>query len=832
MLKTTTTGAPKIIDLQDFSGEGRVEMAPATREGDSVKSADGNTYRLAGETPALQFGYFHGASLKYSEAVASVDKFADLGVVAYKNAGGTWVTKIDTNNDKDFGDEAELWDFSLSRRFVKIGEKRSLTVSAAVAAEGKLVILTFDDGSHGTHVAGIAAGYEPNGLAGVAPGAQVIGAKIGDNRLAGGSTTTASMLLAIDYAVSKGAHIINLSYGIRAGSNLGKSTIDNYVDKIAREKGTLFSISAGNEGPGLLTIGVPAGADLAITNGAYVSKRTAHLNYGYIGVEEDNTWFFSSVGPRLDGGLKPTLLAPGSALSSTPLWSGGHGNFRGTSMASPQTTGGLALLVSAAKQANVRFDRASVTRAVYDSATPVPNLSLIEQGHGLFSVPNAFEKLRSYKTIPAEYVVSVNTPSSPSGKGAGIFVRASQLPSNVFNVAVTPTKPAENAGAAPRLLRLIASSPLINLADTTLWIKDATRTFQVALDPTVQDVPGLHSHKITAIDDETGAVAFTVPVTVISPVRMDESNGRTFTKSAPIKVGQTLRYFIEVPSGATAAQVDLSTDGPAVWGQLLDPEGRKVLELRDAETTSPLPPILKNVNLERPGVYELDIVAPATNRKTATVTARLQLFSLSVEVGAVVEGSKVELRVQNNYDAIKVVPTTAIDTAHSKKIVEIGGNSTRVPIEIDDQTAKLYEEIVLRVVTSAKYYDQMTDYPYRVFDKEEKLILAGGLELNSSIEIGDLETLAPSPLALELQGAFTEAAPKKWFVELIETRRLKTPAKETTGPRTLIEPGQTVEFLADTDAGATTSHSRLQPCGSFVLNTPAMRPIQSVSLCE
>ena len=67
------------------------------------------------------------------------------------------------------------------------------------------------------------------------------------------------MLLAIDFAVAKKAQIINLSYGIRAGSNLGKSVIDKYIDKVAAEKGVLFSISAGNEGPGLLTIGTPAG---------------------------------------------------------------------------------------------------------------------------------------------------------------------------------------------------------------------------------------------------------------------------------------------------------------------------------------------------------------------------------------------------------------------------------------------------------------------------------------------------------------------------------------------------------------------------------------------
>ncbi|HEU4570891.1 MAG TPA: hypothetical protein VFS07_10005, partial [Gemmatimonadales bacterium] len=35
-LQTTTTGEPKIADLRDFSGEGRVALAPVTPLGDSV----------------------------------------------------------------------------------------------------------------------------------------------------------------------------------------------------------------------------------------------------------------------------------------------------------------------------------------------------------------------------------------------------------------------------------------------------------------------------------------------------------------------------------------------------------------------------------------------------------------------------------------------------------------------------------------------------------------------------------------------------------------------------------------------------------------------------
>lgn len=821
LLSKTTTGEDKVIDFEDFSGEGRVSLTATTLSNSKV---DGTDFKV---------GTFKGSTLVEAEELSKKDKFKDLQVLSYLNPAGKRRLRVDTNADGSFDDEAELANYSEGRKFVKIGEKKSLTVSTNVSEDGTVATLCFDDGSHGTHVAGISTGYDPKGLRGVAPGAKVIAAKIGDNRLSGGSTTTASMLLAIDFAAKKKAHIVNMSYGIRSGSNLGKSAIDKYVDKVAAEKGILFSISAGNEGPGLLTVGTPAGSTLAITNAAYISRQTARDNYGYAGVEDDNTWFFSSVGPRLDGGWKPTLLAPGSALASVPKWKGFWANYRGTSMASPQTTGGLALLVSGAQQAKLPVDRVSITRAVYAGAKVQSNLLFIEQGHGLMSVPQAFTALSRMKDIlPIEYAIGVTSSTTPDGKGAGIYTRSRTLPENAFTVTVLPKFPegtSEEVKNDLKTFKLVASHPWIKPVPY-LYVTSEAKTFQVEINQAILQKHGVNSGRIQAVDEKTGEVAFEVPVTIVSPYLTNDVNSYKVDFTDRIKVGQTLRYFIDVPKGATSILLDLESDGPIVWGQLLDPEGRLITQLRDSEVSVPQPLLQAQGKISRAGVYEIDLVAPAYNKKPAKVTLKAQLFSLSSSVSTATGLNKYDISVQNDFAALKFVPRLQLRGTASASVVEVKGNAVKVPFNVSKEDAENFSKIAFTVETSQKTYDLMTDYPYRVFDSEGKVAASGGLELNSEIALEEFEDLIKGQNQLEVQGAFTEKAPDSWFFKLTERRLLKTPVNVFKGNRILVETGQTAVISVDLTE-AKKSPKEIARCPILILENPNGRTIQEEELC-
>lgn len=88
-----------------------------------------------------------------------------------------------------------------------------LNYAVDVMDAGRRVVLTVDSGAHGTHVAGIVAAYYPDRpeLNGVAPGAKLIGLKIGDTRIDSMETGTA-LVRALGAAIERGVTLINMSF--------------------------------------------------------------------------------------------------------------------------------------------------------------------------------------------------------------------------------------------------------------------------------------------------------------------------------------------------------------------------------------------------------------------------------------------------------------------------------------------------------------------------------------------------------------------------------------------------------------------------------------------
>ncbi|TWD80663.1 subtilisin family serine protease [Kribbella amoyensis] len=247
-----------------------------------------------------------------------------------------------------------------------------------------------DHFGHGTHVAATIAGTGAgaNGTRkGVAPKADLlVGKVLGDDGYGYDSWIIAGM----EWAAAEGAKVVNMSLG--GGATDGTDPLSQAVDDITAQTGTLFVVSAGNEGQDQ-SIGTPGAAASALTVGA-VDRN-------------DQLADFSSRGPRLgDDGLKPEITAPGvdivAARAAGTAMGAPVDNLytaaSGTSMAAPHVAGAAALLA----QAHPDWTADQLKNALVSTAKTTPDLSVYAQGAGRVDVARAIQQ-KVYATGVADF---------------------------------------------------------------------------------------------------------------------------------------------------------------------------------------------------------------------------------------------------------------------------------------------------------------------------------------------------------------------------------------------------------------------------------------------
>ncbi len=211
----------------------------------------------------------------------------------------------------------------------------------------------------------------------------------------------------MEYAVQKGANIINLSLGYYEQDEEAIRKFRSRIDELADH--TLICVAAGNNGPGLSTLMVPADAPHTLTVGAFIDPGMSHTDYGWT-VGAAVPWYFSSAGPARDGSLKPDLLAPGSVISTVPVWTGKSAQLiEGSSMAAPFVAGTAALLMEELWEQGLGFNSLMIKQALVQGARAMDGLSAAEQGHGVLDALAANPIVLEEKVLPDDSEVRVSS---------------------------------------------------------------------------------------------------------------------------------------------------------------------------------------------------------------------------------------------------------------------------------------------------------------------------------------------------------------------------------------------------------------------------------------
>jgi serine protease AprX len=227
---------------------------------------------------------------------------------------------------------------------------------------------------HGTHMASIAAGLDPNTtnltdsskFVGVAPGARIVNVKVGSFD---GATDVSQVIAGIDWVVQNrrangmNIRVLNLSYGSPSSLNPADDPLA-WAAEVAWRNGIVVVAAAGNDGAETRVLS-PASNPVILAVGALdqtKSQWTAADFTATSGPRQPDVWApgRSVLGLRVPGSFVDRLFP--TAAVGTRLFRG-----TGTSQATAVASGAAALLVSANPTATPAQVKAAIMRSGRDA---------------------------------------------------------------------------------------------------------------------------------------------------------------------------------------------------------------------------------------------------------------------------------------------------------------------------------------------------------------------------------------------------------------------------------------------------------------------------------
>ncbi len=827
-LTETPDGRTKILDVRVFTDEDRIELEPAEHDADDHGAAlfAGEGRWLYGfdsvsqqpvEGSEILVGYFLESAFRNSaveDLNANGRSDEVFGLVAYRTAeDGPWAAVIDTDADGDLADESLIHDYSVAQEWFHLGgndphgDADPVAFALNLWPEEREAALYFDGGAHGTHVAGIAAGYGINGqdgYNGIAPGAHIIAAKIGNNTLSGGATGPGSMIRAWRWAVERAEElemplVIQMSYGI-GSEHEGTADAERLIDALLGEHpGVAATLSAGNDGPGLSSVGLPAAASQPFSVAALLAADTAHAVYG-VELDGDRVFSFSSRGGEL---AKPDFACPGFAASTVPDHTGGRDVMRGTSMAAPQAAGACALLYSAARQTGTPVQRDLLRAALVRSARPLPPYGPFDVGAGVVDVPAAWTVYHELAERPASrpllYKVSTPSPDAAEATGPTVLYRGDFYPrgQDRHEVTIDAVFPAhateQDVADFYQAFDIVCPVDWVQVDRPSTYLKqDRSASFRLLFDTRRLAHPGLYQTSLELFDKRHDRAqrqrlgpAIMVPIAVAIPHELG-AEGSVEVPVEALAASVTHRSYVTVTPRTGSLEIEVETEETSrdltVLATAFDPEGREIplgrVGAHNPRLEAAVPPHRLTA-----GVWEITLTGGIDNLQP--VDARLHIRSLGLvepvpssaslahSAGSAPGGS---LQLSSELDSTWIGSATGrVDGSVYRTTETVSGHSFSKSLQIAPEETSLE----LRLAIPAEDWALFTDVAVQVLDSEGNAVAQTGFVYR--LLSLDVPARADGVLTLKVLGgtADPDLSTPEWSLEIEERHHYRQPIPMT-----------------------------------------------------
>lgn len=377
--------------------------------------------------------------VRCSDYESDYSEIASMGKLKYKLPMiDSYVIEVEPDKLKNLQRDNQLWSYELDTHItaqmnrvadiidLKWAHERNITgekIGVAVVdtgicmhkdfTEGKNRIKAFydlihgrieayDDNGHGSHVSGIigGSGFLSGGrYTGIAPGCDLIGIKVLDQKGDGNiSDVLAGLQWIIDNKSKYNIRVVNISVGTTTKDNADENSLLVKGVNAVWDAGIVVVVAAGNNGPGPMSISTPGISRKVITVGSSDDRITVEL-FG------NKTMDYSGRGPTASCVKKPDIVAPGSNIVSCGTMKN-YQRYRynvlnnpkndytnlmytvksGTSMATPIVTGAIALLLSVYPSLTNKDVKLRLRDCAIDLGYPWS-----KQGWGLLNIPRLLQ---------------------------------------------------------------------------------------------------------------------------------------------------------------------------------------------------------------------------------------------------------------------------------------------------------------------------------------------------------------------------------------------------------------------------------------------------------